>query len=320
GDYQIGNISLTDVTTGETHYYSVVIGPIPFDITADYKWIKVYDGIATQVAVSAETLVILPSFTLSPTWGPGCTTVTLRGAALRANVDVEIYEDGRFVATVNTGPYGNFTYSWKITDLRRSWRGTGAIPSDNITVSVVYADTRELLYAANFTEYRRSFVEVRSVVYGDAPLRFVDYYTGAGNDTITVTAYKGDWLVIAGAWWSPCEPVEIYVGGALLANVTPEPRYGFFNVTVKLPPLPPETVPLYVKQGNIVYVLYINTVLRPAIWLSPREGEVGTYVSVRGEEFPPNSSVEIYWVGCRGATLVATATTDANGTFRATFA
>jgi len=40
-DFYIGKI-----TVGNTNY-SVVIGPIPFDITAEYKYIKVFDGLAS---------------------------------------------------------------------------------------------------------------------------------------------------------------------------------------------------------------------------------------------------------------------------------
>jgi len=78
-DFYIGNI-----TVGTTFYY-VVIGPIPFDITGDYKYIKVFDGIASQVAVTKATVEILASIALTPTWGPGGRMVTLIGVALKPN-------------------------------------------------------------------------------------------------------------------------------------------------------------------------------------------------------------------------------------------
>ena len=313
GGYYIGNISI-----GGT-YYSIVIGPIPSDITADYKYIKIFDGLNTQTAVSKETLIILPTLTMSPTSGPACSQVTITGTALRSKAPVTVLVNGQEVASNTTTSDGKLVVTFPMIDTKAAWTGTGAIPYDTLTVEVYYADTNEFIASFTFKEYYRSFVELRSIEYGEVALPFTNIYTGAGNNTLSLNAYNGDTIILAGAWWSLCGQVNISVDNILLTTVTPSAPNGFFNVTIKLPRLAPGGHTVYVVQGDVVYTFTINIILRPAIWIDPTEGPVTTVVNVWGSDFPPNAEGYIIWYGCRGETIVAEFRTDSNGSFATNF-
>jgi len=209
GDFYIGKI-----TIGTTNY-SVVIGPIPLYITQDYKYIKVFDGLASQVAVTRATVEIMPTITLTPTWGPPGRMVTLTGIALLPNELINLtYYGVELFAQVWTDEKGTFSYTWSIKDYNNTWTGTGAIPSIDVDI-VVYYNKTALGYidTVTYTMYNRSFVELRSIKRNYVALSFTDLTHGAGNATLTVEAYVYDTIVIAGAWWNPRDSVKILIGG-----------------------------------------------------------------------------------------------------------
>jgi archaellum component FlaC len=320
-DYYIGKVLI-----GNT-YYSLVIGPIPFDITAEYKYIKVFDGLATQVAVTRVTVEVLPSIALTPTWGPPCRMVTLTGVALRPNALLNLTYGPHnashdLFANVWTDAKGRFSYTWNIRDLRRAWTGTGAVPSDIVTVYVWYNATGELIDSANYTQYRRSFVEVRSLKRGHAALSFVNLHTGAGNDTVTVEAFVFDTIVLAGAWWNPRDSVKIYIGGVLVKEDYPNETHGFFNTTFTVPELPMGRNRVDVLNAGVRYVFYIDVL--PTLVLIPERGYIGDTVEVRGFGLPANSLVRIIWdVLCVDTTLrynvnIVNGTTGPDGRFNVT--
>jgi archaellum component FlaC len=290
-DFYIGNI-----TVGTTFYY-VVIGPIPFDITADYKYIKVFDGIASQVAVTKATVEILPSIALTPTWGPGGRMVTLIGVALKPNEVLNItYGDKPnvdVIAQVETDDKGKFSYTWSIKDLKKDWSGTGTIPPDYVTINVWYNKTGTFIDYVVYKEYRRAFVQLYSVKKGDVALSFTSVYTGAGNATLTVNAYVFDTIVLAGAWWNPRYSVEVYVGGKKVASALPNETQGFFNVTFTVPELPTGSNVAEVRNGGVRYIFWIY--ILPTLILIPDKGYVGDTVQAFVYGFPANSLVRIYW-------------------------
>jgi len=278
--------------------YSVVIGPIPFDITADYKYIKVFDGLATQIAVTRVVVEVLPSISLIPLWGPPGRMVTLTGVALKPNelLNLTYGPDNAthdLFGQVWTNERGKFSYTWSIRDLKKAWSGTGLIPKDGVPIYVWYNKTGVLIDSVTYIEYRRSFVELRSLKFGDIALPFVDLYMGAGNDTLTVDAFVFDTIVLAGAWWNPRDTVKIYVGGKLVAEASPNETHGFFNVTFTVPELPmgPNRVDVY--NAGVRYVFYIN--VWPTLVLIPEEGYIGDTVEAKVYGFPANSLVKIYW-------------------------
>ena len=310
------------ITIGTTSY-SLVIGPVPFDITADYKYIKVFDGTASQVAVTREVLEILGSIELTPTEGSGGSTVTLRGTALKPNALVNItctYPDGtsEIIGQTYTDDKGRFSYTWRIKDLKLGWAWVGTIPSDTITITVLYNATGEVVGSVSYTEYRRAFVELRSIKANDVELPFTSLYAGAGNNTLIVNAYVYDTIVLAGAWWNPADTVKIYVGGKLIATATPNETHGFFNVSFTVPELPigVNTATVVQEGVKVWYIFYINVL--PTLLLVPDKGPVGTLVTAYAYGFPVNSTIRIWWYGCKGRTNIVNGTTGPDGRFNVT--
>jgi len=126
GVFWIGTVN----DTVDDTRYAVLIGPIPYKISGDFKYIKVFDGSTTSVAVSEQYLVILPSVSLSPTSGPGGMKVTLEGYALEANAVINITENGELAAQVTTNDIGHFVYTWNILDLTNQEKGNRTL--DNL--------------------------------------------------------------------------------------------------------------------------------------------------------------------------------------------
>jgi peptidoglycan hydrolase CwlO-like protein len=319
--FYIGNVSI-----GGT-YYSLIIGPIPFDITIDYKYIKIFDGLTTQVAVSRAIVDVLPSISLEPTWGPGGRMVTLKGVALQPNALLNLTYSGASANTdvfsqVRTDSKGKFSYTWSIKDLKSGWIDTGPIPTDTIEIHVWYNETGAHIDYVSYTEYRRAFVQLRSQQAEHEALPFADLYTGAGNSTLTVKAYVFDTIVIAGTWWNPRYAVEIYISGNKVASTLPNETHGFFNTSFTVPELPRGTNVVEVRNGDVSYTFTINVL--PTLRLVPREGHIGDEVQALVYGFPANSLVKIYWdTLCEDSNLkynvnIVNGTTGPDGKFNVT--
>jgi len=292
GDYYIGTI-----VVGNTRY-AVVIGPIPSDITADYKYIKVFDGLTSQVAVSSATVVILPTLILSPVWGPAGRIVTLTGTALRTNASVNLTYSADDANTdvfvqVWTDEEGKLSHTWPIKDLKASFTGVNTtIDTDTVTVCAWYGDTGELIDCLNYTEYRRAIVQLLSLNRRHVAQRFVGLYTGSGNATLTVDATVFDTIVLAGAWWNPRYPVEIVINENVVATANANETHGFFNTTFTVPELPVGLNPVVIRNGDVNYIFWIN--VTPTLIVQPKQVHIGDIVEVYVYGFPANSLVRIY--------------------------
>ncbi|MEM2104662.1 MAG: methyl-accepting chemotaxis protein [Candidatus Bathyarchaeia archaeon] len=308
-----------DFYIGKFSTYKVLVGPVPFDITADYKFIKIYDGVVTSVAVSAQTIVILPSLELTPTSGPAGRTVTLKGTALQSNKLLNLTygatPNTNVIAQVTTDEYGKFTYSWAIKDLKAEFTGTNiAIPYDPVDIYVWYNATGALVDQLTYNEYERAFVQLKSVKYGDVAQPFSNLYTGSGNDTLTVDVYVADKLVVAGSWWNPTSDISFTVGtislGTAAANAT-----GFFNITLTIPELASGSHTVKVSNAGVLYVFTI--VVYPTLILEPEKGPIGTVVSCFAYGFPANQKIYIWWYDYEWSNIV-NGTTGSNGKFNVT--
>ena len=312
-DFYIGKFS------DGTHEYKVLIGPIPFDITPDYKYIKIFDGTATAVAVSAQVVEILPAIELTPAEGPAGALVTLKGVALEPNALLNItYENDPntdVIGQVWTDSYGKFTYSWYIKDLKSDWTWSGTIPYDTINVYVWYNETGDFIDYVTYTEYYRAFVQLKSLKYGDVELSFSDLYTGAGNETLTLEVYVFDKVVVAGAWWNPTGAVSFSVDDKPLGSVTPNAT-GFFNVTLDIPELTVGEHTVKVTNADVTYVFTIY--VYPTLVLTPEEGYVGDVVEAKVYGFPAEVLVGIWWYGYYGLSNLVNGTTGPDGRFNVT--
>ncbi|MEM4487619.1 MAG: hypothetical protein QXK88_02275 [Desulfurococcaceae archaeon] len=305
--------------------YKLLIGPVPFYVAelANYKYIKIYDGYWSEVAVAPQEVEFLPGFAIYPSEGPGGGYVELLGAAIEPSTcfsltygsandtDEPLFDDYYSCAD----EWGLLYEDFYIKDLKLAWTGKGAIPYKDINIYIwdmTDADPGEgtLVDYVTYREYARSIVELRSELRNDIALKYTDDYTGAGNNTLVVKAYGNhtyDNIILAGGWWNPSATIEVDVEGfdyEEYLEISLDER-GFFNVEISLPT---EDYPYGLSATNTYLVKIIETVddeelvywfnltvVRPGIKLDPTEGYVGSSVKVTLTEFPANKSAGLWW-------------------------
>jgi hypothetical protein len=304
-DFYIGKVTIDNTV------YKILVGPIMFDdVTPEYKFIKIFDGDMTSVAVAVQTVIVLPALELTPTKGPGGALVTLKGVALKPNELLNLTYGGsgpndKVFAQVRTDAIGKFTYSWNIKDLKREFEHVGpnptSIPYDEVNVYVWYNKTGRPvapygLHYVTYEEYYRAFWQFKSVKAGALLGPPTSEYLGWGNATDTtytvVDVYVFDTLIVAGVWWNPTSPVTFVVDGRAWGSVTPNAT-GFFNVSLTVPELPKGEHLVKVYNADVRYEFKINVL--PTLVLIPEEGTVGTVVRAKAYGFPPNELIGIWW-------------------------
>lgn len=295
----------------------VVIGPIPFDITADYKYIKVFDGSSGSVAV-AGIIDILPSFTLTPDSGAPCTTVTLTGVALPAGVVYNITYGSRFdnelIGQATSGSDGKLNLTWNVADTKDPH---GAGDWDWIAVHVIVNSTGVQIdqpSSIRFIEYQSYFTGLsvgNEVVNTD----FV-------NNTGPYAVHVFDDVGLNGSYFClSCGHVTITVDGITLATPT---LNSDGNFTADF------TVPVLSNGNHVVQVtdcdktMTFNITVLPTLIATPDHGPAGTNVTFTAYGFPANSPVYLYWeddslcVSTVEEFNIANATTGADGQFNVT--
>jgi hypothetical protein len=329
GDFYIGTF-----TDSASVVYKVLVGPIMFDdVTPEYEYIKIYDGDKTSVAVGTQTVDVLPSLKLTPDYGPGGASVTLKGVALEPNKLLNLtYGNGasdEVFAQTWTDPVGKFTYpsegSWNIKDLEREFESVTEqhIPSDSVYIyawynATGYAVAPYNLHRVTYTEYARAFWQFKSVKAGASIGPGSDKFHGWGNATATnyivVDAYVFDTLVVAGLWWNPTGPVTFVTDGISWDSIKPNAT-GFFNITLKVPELSqgPHLVKVY--NAGVRYEFKVN--ILPTLILLPEEGTIGTVVQVKVYGFPENALIGVWWEGYSWLNVV-NGTTGPDGKFNVT--
>jgi hypothetical protein len=294
--------------------YKVLVGPIMFDdVTPLYKYIKIYDGDVTSVAVGTQTVDVLPALELTPTYGPGGASVTLKGAALEPNelLNLTYFNDPNtdVFAQVWTDSVGKFTYSWNIKDLKEEFENpveTTEQPILHSTVDIYawYNATGDpiatVAYGLNhvtYDEYARAFWQFKSVKAGAEIGPGTDEFHGWGNATdageyIVVDVYVFDTLIVAGVWWNPTGPVNFVTDSISWGSVTPNAT-GFFNISLTVPELYIGEHIVKVYNAGVRYEFKVNVL--PTLMLTPEEGTIGTVVQVKVYGFPYNALIGVWW-------------------------
>jgi len=318
--------------------YKILVGPIIFDdVTVNYKYIKIYDGTVTSVAVATQTIKILPSLELTPTEGPAGATVTLKGVALEPNKLVNLTYGAnsakdQVFAQVTTTSIGQLTYSWAIKDLKQEFENPGTTELDisytNVNVYAWYNATGTKiaahdLHKVTYKEYARAFWQLKSVKAGTIIGPGSTKYKGWGNatdpDYLVVNAYVFDTLIIAGVWWNPTSAVTLEVDSVSLGSITPDAK-GTFNITLTVPELSMGQHIVKVSNAGVRYLFKLNVL--PTLIISPKEGIVGTPVEAKVYGFPEKKLIGIYWFEkCMGENKwynLVNGTTGADGKFNVT--
>jgi len=319
--YTISNERLLDGTgTFDLGYvdvngtrYCILTGPIPFDITGDYQFIKIFDGSATLIA-AAGIIDILPAIDITPDNGPACATVTMTGVALSANTLYNITYEGldTLVGQVYTDSEGKFTFTWNMVDLMKDHCSDGY---ETIGIEVILNSTGEVVEHLTFGEMSREIWNI-ATEYGGS------YYSGwsLGNCSMEcIQAQIFDWLWIEGNHWCPTSDIVIAIDGIILGTFTANST-GYFNATgMTVPVLSMGEHNLTVSQGDFVYQYCIN--INPTLLVQPTSGPCGTELEFMAYGFP-EGDVYLYWYGiCYTEpilVLISNATIGSDGQFNVT--
>ncbi|MEM3871546.1 MAG: hypothetical protein QXE05_03225, partial [Nitrososphaeria archaeon] len=299
--------------------------PIPEKNTAGgAHFIKAFDGIAAQVAVSEE-INVLPTLKLSPESGPGGRLVTLEGVALEANalVNITYTTVDKAFKQIETDNMGYFKYSWNIKELKIEFFGEDLLEdwAQLIEVSVYYNETEDLVGTVTFKEFPRAIYQLgnREVDWKESD--WPEY--GFGNETLYVDVYIGDEIIIAGNYFNPTDNATIIfdpTGVNKLLVEVPVNASGFFNTTFTVPIAAKGEYEVAIFNGKYSWVFYLN--ILPTLVLKPKQGPVGTIVNAEAYGFPEKIAVYIYWFeieyGDGTYYWMTNATTGANGQFNVT--
>jgi methyl-accepting chemotaxis protein len=294
------------VVNGSTTYY-VIVGALTAYVPRNYKYIKIFDGISTAVAVSIQTVDILPTLMITPTEGSAGTSAIISGAGFAANSVVELSYVSPVtgsIANVTTDSQGMFTYGpFRIVDLKNDYAPPGY---DDIVI-----DENVTGYQVTFREYQRR------LIYLSSSLQTIS--VDMANGTATLYVYIFDTVNVTGNFFFADSVVNLYIGTTNVGSATTNGT-GFFTLTFTVPELPLGYNTVKIIDGNNVlfnFSLYVN----PTLVLTPNTGPVGTVVTATAYGFPANSLVYIYWediVGHDGYYWMVNATTGPDGKFNVT--
>jgi uncharacterized protein YoxC len=323
-------------------------GPLPTQISSDYKYVKVFDGSTTAVAVSLQTLDIEPGISITPvcTYAPGCPAgfvVQLLGGGFPSSRTIDINysfpfyswqgvlstKTGTWVSGISTGN-GYFSHSETMLDAKQAENpiGVGVIYTA-ITLTATSHTHPQSFYSTAHTEFDqipRVFTQVTSYKPGGS---LDTLQTGPfGNDTGSaiiysnlvqpVNAYPTGSLGIAGNNTMASSTVTITVG-ATVVTVTSD-HNGAYLANVTVPSLSLGTHAVTVSDDGVTYQFNINIV--PTLILTPTSGPVGTVVSATAYGFPANTYVSLWWAGHTyqdgDSFYVANGTVGTNGQFNVT--
>jgi hypothetical protein len=286
-DFYIGTV--TNTTAEGTTSYKVLSGPIPFDITNDYQFIKIFDGSATLIA-AAGVVNVQPALDITPDYGPACAEVTISGVALSADTLYNItYQNGSLIGQAYTDSQGTFTFTWNMIDLMNDHCMDGGYAL--VTIDVVVASTGAFVGTLYFGELSR---ELWGIWVAGNTADYPDFGNGTREGVGCINAHIFDTLHIEGDHWCPTSDVVIAIDGSVIGTFSANGT-GYFNgtgMTIPVLTMGPHT--LTVSQGNFFYQYCLN--INPTLLVIPASGPCGTLMEFEAYGFP-EGNVYLYWYG-----------------------
>jgi hypothetical protein len=274
--------SPTTITTDSSGGFTATL-TVPYSTTGGH----IVSATDAGYNVAIATFIVTPNLILNPTNGPKGTPVRASGAGFAANSRITIAFAGAvvstFPATVTTNAYGSFGAAFIVP--------LSAAGGQTVTANDAGGNSA----TASFT------VTVPSISL---------------NPT---SGYIGNTITVSGQNFVPSSAVAITYDATTVASTTANnsgqiPSGVTFTVPASV--AGPHTVNAADATGNSATATFTVT---PSIVLSPSSGSVGSSVSVSGSGFSGSKTVTITFAGSAIATTPTIVTTDAYGSFSATF-
>jgi hypothetical protein len=330
----------------------LLTGPLPVKISADYKYIKMFDG--SIVAVSTQTVSIAPGLKVTPTSGPAGTQVTISGGGFPSTAKIAINytfsytswsgtrtgKHGTWISSGITNNQGWFTDTAPITDVKQVYNPggeSGVIPLTPIRLSAVNASKLSqaltpLAGNVNFTENNRVFNQVVSYYPSGGVATFTTEGT-YGNDSNSVgtllpkiQVYYSGGLGIEGNYTAVGTTATVSIGGTDVGSVTSNIATGQYIINVTVSSLSVGDHQVTVSNNGVVYQFTIT--MNPTLILNPSSGpSTKTTVVAHAYGFPSsgpgfNGKVSLYWYqytwGDATNYFLTNGTVGSNGNFNAT--
>jgi len=262
------NTTTASATNGSLYATFAVPSASPgtYDVTAI--------GLTSHVSYIATFTVPTLSITLSPTWGPPGTTVTVTGEGFTILGLVKIYFDGTYRTSDSANTYGNMSTYFTVP--------TTTLPGAH-TVK------------ANDFSTGNNATKPFTV---PAPTITLDHYWG----------YPGQTITVSGGNFTKTGTVRIYFGTITAPVATTTASGGVISITFDVPSVLPSTYTVRAMDvATTCNATKSFTVPAPSITLSPDGGPPGTTVTVSGGNFTLNGAVRIYFDGTSVKNVTATA-------------
>jgi hypothetical protein len=219
---------------------------------------------------------------ISPLSGYVGSTFTVSGTGFNASSIVTIYFDIASVGTATTNASGAF--SGATFTVPESYRGTHAVKGT----------------AAGGDSPGVSFTTLQKITVTPA--------SGGVGDTVTIN----------GTGFAASSGVTIYFDDVSVGNATTNANGSFTNSTFVIPPSSRGSHTIKAQDAGGNYATIPFTVAHK-ITITPNSGVSGTTVTVKGTGFSANMPITIKYKAVAVTTTPATITSDANGSFTASF-
>jgi hypothetical protein len=302
-------------------------GSIPLNIAGGPYFVKAFDGLSTAVAVTDTSIVVIGTFQVVPSSGPGGAALTLKAFAFGTNslANITYYNTTApfnlipVANLVQADALGQFNYSLTAPDLKQLVTPAGVQPV--VATSIIFNAnyTAGDGYNATYSENPRGLKQISTTTTGGVTATGTLY----GNATdASISRQVGQTVRIAGQNFYP-GTISFLWDGATVINTTTASATGSFNTTITVPVAAVGAHWVVVQDAGVSFYTVVN--VTPTLLLTPSSGPVGTVVTATGIGFPSSIGTNVYnvtltWTPYSGAAYaIAWALTDATGGFTTTF-
>jgi hypothetical protein len=258
----------------------------PEDVTSGTYY--VYTAYSDDVILTKDTFAVaVTNISISPTSGYVGDTVTVSGTGFTVSSTVTIYFDSTKLRTVSTNSSGAF--SGATITVPQTCRGSYTIKA---------VDTSGSYDTVTFTVSQKITVSSTS---------------GGVGDTVT----------ISGTGFTDSSTVTIYFDSTSVGTTSTDDYGTFSSITFTIPSSYRGSHTIKARDGSGYYATAAFTVAYK-ITIAPTSGVSGTTVTVKGTGFSASTPITIWYNRAYNANPVTTTpasiSTDANGSFTASFA
>ena len=263
---------------------------VTFEVPESYKGAHTVRAEVSNTIYAHATFTVEPGLTIGPDRGPVSTRVIVTGrgfAESETGIEVRYYVNGTDETVLE-----NIR-----ADARGRWEADFKIPASISGAHKI--DARGT---------RSSFAAVEDAIFTVIPGISIDKSSGTVGESITMTG---------GGFTAGERNIGIlFAGEAVVEGIRADDR-GYWEEPFEVPEMPGGTYTVTAEGDRTLQedVGDLSFEIKPGIMLSPDEGHVGLNVTAHGRGFAANEDVIVLYDGNE----VATATTDAEGSFEVVF-